>query len=181
MTPQFDYALHSFVWTLFGLVMGVIIGRLSRDVHVMAHRRRGTEKPVTEVPKTRRRRPSGRLVLGMLVVGLGLATAVQGLYQDSQTRELAEQTRRTADCTRAYANGFADALDARASASSSAQDALDELMSTVGQLTTGGAAGTPAAREKFRAALEDYLRKRAESKAQQERNPFPPAPRDLCR
>jgi len=63
-------------------------------------------------------------------------------------------------------------------ATAAAQNALDELMSTVGQLTTGAA--SPEVREKFRTALQNYLAKRAEAKKRQQNNPYPPSPRDLC-
>ena len=103
---------------------------------------------MTEVPAkpSKRKRPSGRLVVGAVVVLLGLITVVQGVYQDARTREVAEQAKRTQECTTAYSNGFADAIEARAAASTSAQQALDDLMGTVGQIATGAA--TPEAREK---------------------------------
>lgn len=161
------------LWNGAYLVAGFVIGRLTRtEVYLTA------SKIITDAskgPAVERKRPRIRLrfehYIAIFLVLLGLFSAGQSLYQ-------AAQTRRNADCTRAYADFFADALDARSSTSASAQNALDELMATVGQLTN---AGGPEAAAKFRAALADYLNKRAEAKEQQQLNPYPPAPRDLCR
>lgn len=173
MSPLCDYAFRSLLWGVFGLVIGFLLGRMTRDTQRIADAVTDEESAVPDDPKKSRRRPSYQAVMGAVVVLLGLVTAVQGLYQDAATR-------RVADCTRAYSDGFAAALDARSEASTAAQNALDELMSTVGSLTTGPDAGTAETRDRFRKSLSEYLAKRAEAKKQQQEHPYPPAPRDVC-
>lgn len=171
MSPLLDNASRSVLWGVCCFVVGFLLGRMTRDTHRIAEAVLKEGDPVSE-PAVRRR-PTYQAVIGVVVVLIGLATAGQGIYQDSATR-------RIADCTRAYSDGFAAALDARSEASTAAQNALDELMATVGSLTTGPDAGTSEARERFRNSLSEYLAKRAEAKKQQQENPYPPAPRDVC-
>ena len=177
MSPTFNYALHSLLWGIAGLVIGFAVGRLTRSVDRLADNVEVITDVVTEggtpAPTRPRRRARTELVVGVVVVLLGLFTAAQGLYQDSATRRVAE-------CTQAYSDGFADALDARSNASAEAQDALDDLMTTVGDTMTA-AVGDPGARRRVEEAVTEYLAKRSESKKKQVENPFPPAPRDVCR
>lgn len=179
MNPLLEYTLSSLIWAGAGLVIGFAFGRLTRTVDRMAANVETITDAVTEgspavtTPPRRRHRPTGEQVIGAIVVLLGLFTAIQGYYQDSATRRVAE-------CTRAYSDGFADALDARSTASTEAQEALDGLMSTVGEVMTN-AVGSPDARLRVQDAVAEYLTKRAESKVKQRENPFPPAPRDVCR
>jgi urease accessory protein UreF len=155
-----------------GFVVGFLLGRMSRDTHDIAVTMDQGEF-VDE--RKRRRRPTYQSVMGVVVVLLGLATAVQGIYQDSATR-------RVANCTRAYANGFADAIDARSEASAASQNALDGWMTTLDELLTRATpeTDTAAARERFRLSTAEYLSKRAEFKKQQAEHPLPPPPRDVC-
>jgi hypothetical protein len=154
------------------LVAGFVLGRLTRTVE---------QKIITDaVPKgaaVARNRPRIRLrfehYVAIFLVVLGIFTAVQSLQQ-------ARQNRASVQCIRDYADFFADALDARSETSAAATNALDELMATVGRLTTGGQAGTPAVRDQFQDALADYFSKRTQAKEQQQRNPYPPPPRNLC-
>lgn len=172
------YLLQTLGWCAVGFVAGFLAGRAARDMHRIAD-------AVTEggaVPASRRRRmwdrlkPSGQFLVALVVVVLGVLTVVQGLIQSAATR-------RVSQCHAAYANAFADALDARSRASQEAQDALDGLMITIGRLSA-----TPVADEADRArrseesrkAISDYVTKRAQAKDQQARNPYPPPPRDAC-
>jgi len=178
VNPLLEYTVSSIIWAGAGLVVGFAAGRLTRTVDRMAENVETITDAVTEgspavTTSRRRRRPSYEHVIGAVVVLLGIFTAANGIHQTSETR-------RFADCTRAYSDGFADALDARSAASAQAQEALDDLMATVGQLTSVGEAGTPQAQEQFRTALSDYLTKRTEAKKKQRENPFPEAPRKVC-
>ena len=152
------------------LAVGFILGRLSRNVETIATVVAEEGATVTAAAPRRKRWTFEKTAATALIV-MGLFTAAQSLYQDSATRRVAE-------CTRAYSNGFADALDARSEANAAAQQALDELMTQVGQLSTG--IPTEENRGQFRTALQDYLAKRAEAKKKQQENKFPPAPRDVC-
>lgn len=167
---QLTYLLSNLAY----LVAGFVVGRLTRTVDQFAARK--ITKALKEAA-VERKRPRIRLrfehYVAIFFLVLGLFSAWQSLYQ-------AAQTRRNADCTREYANFFADALEARSKSSASATDANDELWSTIGKLIAGGQAG-PETREKFQAALDDFQNKRAMAKDQQLRNPYPPAPRDLCK
>lgn len=176
------YLLHALGWSMAGAIVGVLLDRGVLALQQIAHATM-QEEPVDHSVQPEHRRPIrrrfGRSVVPAVLVVLAVTSAVQGVVTARTNAHQDEETRRIQNCQLAYANGFADALDARAAASVAAQDALDELMATVGTLTTGGASSE--AREKFRAALSDYLQKRVTAKQQQQDNPFPPAPRDLCK
>lgn len=107
-------------------------------------------------------------LIGVLLILLGVGTAAQGYVLDSRTQ-------RVAVCVSAYADGFADAIEARSQPLREAQDALDELMITVGAVIS-----RTEGRDELVRAVRDYLRKRAEARESQERNPYPPAPREAC-
>lgn len=107
-------------------------------------------------------------IIAVLMVLLAGFTAVQGYVQDDRTDRLTV-------CLTAYADGFADALDARSDANADAQGALDDLMVTVGAVLTRA-----EDRGQLVAAVQEYLRQRAEAKKTQAENPYPPAPRDAC-
>ena len=104
-----------------------------------------------------------------MVVLLGVLTVVQGLIQSAATDRLTQ-------CQADYSTGFADALSARAQASTEAQAALDDLMSTVGGALTGSAPDRAAVQQ----AIADYLAKREAVKRQQQAHPHPPPPRAVC-
>lgn len=176
MTP-WVYALQTAGWCLAGFVAGFLVGRTARDVHRIA------DAVTTEgdhVAENNRRpwwdRINSRVVVAVFVVGLGVLTVGQGLAQSAALRRITE-------CNIAFANQFADALEARSVSSQDAQNALDELMTVVGQLGSTpptSAADLEARRETYRKAITGYLAKRAEAKEQQQKNPFPKPPRESC-
>jgi len=175
VTPTIIYALQSSIWALFGLMAGFALGltvrdiRLSRrDLHRIATAVDG-EDPVTDEPRLSLHK--WQRVLGGIVFVLSLLTAVQGIYQWAEVR-------RIADCQSAYSNGFADAIDARTAATGEAQNALDKLMTSVGKVMQST---DPGRRDDVQTAIREYLDARAKAKATQQANPYPPAPRDLCK
>lgn len=165
------YLAESVPWILGGLVVGYLMGRSTVAVEAIADAVQDEGDAVSNKATTgkRRMRFTSNGVIAVVLIGLGIATAVQTYVQG-------EATARLTACQTAYANGFADALDARSKASSDAQDALDELLSTVAAI-----APTPNGRDQYRAALEEYNAKRTEAKRTQAENPYPPAPRDVCK
>lgn len=171
---SWTYLTQSVPWILAGLLVGFFVGRSTAAVDAIAVAVQDEGEPMPEdtpARDARRRRPRVTVngVLGAVIVALGIFTAVQSYVQSEATAKLTE-------CQTAYANGFADALDARSSASAAAQDALDELLAAVAEITP-----TPDGRDLFRAALDEYLSKRAEAKKTQKEHPYPPAPRDVCK
>jgi hypothetical protein len=104
-----------------------------------------------------------------VLVAVGATTVVTGI-------QLSDKQDRIIGCVTGYSNQLADALDARFEASSQAQLALDEFISTVSSATP-----TPEGRRLAQRALADYQQKRADAKAAQQDNPYPPAPRDACK
>lgn len=163
-------------------LLGYLAGRTARDVHRIAQN-------VTEqggiMPKTLPRRSllrerfrtnGAQLVIACIVVALGIVTVIQGVYQSAATR-------RIVNCNEAYANALAAAIDARAQGNQQAQDALDELMTSIGHLAaTPPASEAEAAqrREESRQAVTAYVTRRAEVKALQQKNPYPAPPRESC-
>jgi uncharacterized membrane protein YcjF (UPF0283 family) len=165
------YIVQSLPWIVAGLLVGFFVGRATVAVEVVTEAAQGEGDVMRDssTPKKRWMRITTNGVIAFLLIVLGVATAVQSYVQSEATARLTE-------CQTAYANGFADALDARSQATSEAQNALDELLSTVAAITP-----TPEGRNQFREALADYLKKRAEAKKTQQEHPFPPAPRDVCK
>lgn len=171
------YALQTAGWCLAGFIAGFLVGRTARDVHRIAYAVTTEGEPMAKDIRLRWwDRVNARVVIAVLVVGLGVLTVAQGLVQSAAVRRISE-------CNTAFANQFADALEARSSASQQAQDALDELMTVVGQLGATpptSEADLASRRETYRKAITGYLAKRAEVKAQQTKNPYPKPPRESC-
>lgn len=170
MTSSLIYIVQSAPWIVAGLLVGFFVGRstVAAAVIIEAVQGEGDDMRDASTPKKRFRFTSNGVVAALLIV-LGTATAVQSYVQS-------EATARLTQCQTAYANGFADALDARSKAAGDAQDALDDFLFTVAEI-----APTPEGREQFQRAFRDYLSKRAEAKKTQAENPYPPAPRDVCK
>jgi hypothetical protein len=166
---SWTYITQSVPWALGGLLIGFLMARSTVAFEAIADAVHDEGEPMTVDLPARRPRFNGITVLGAVIVVLGVFTAVQSYVQSAATDRLTE-------CQTAYANGFADALDARSDATSAAQDALDDLLTTVASITP-----TPEGREEFRVALSSYLSKRVDAKKTQKENPYPPAPRDVCR
>lgn len=171
MTSSALYIVQSMPWIAAGLLVGFFVGRSTAAATVIIEAVQGEGDGMREssAPVKRKLRVTTNGVIAFVLVLLGTATAVQSYVQSEATAKLTE-------CQTAYANGFADALDARSTASSEAQDALDELLSTVAAITP-----TPGGRQQFADALAEYLEKRAEAKKTQAEHPYPPAPRDVCK
>jgi hypothetical protein len=165
------YLVERIPWAVVGLLIGHLLSRGICDLQAIAVAVNPEDSMVVPTRKPWYRRITGNGVIGLVVFILAVGTVVQGYVAS-------ESTRRIAECTKGYSNGFADALDARSDANAQAQQALDDLMTKVGELSAG--VSTPESRAVFRSALNDYLDKRAEAKKQQAENPFPPAPRDVC-
>lgn len=170
--------LYALAWFAFGVLVGAQWTRMRGEVRRIANAQAG-EEPVAPQqntdeapPKPPRSRRWPRRVLDSFVVLLFISSAVQAYVTN-------EQIQAVVDCQNGYQAGFADALDARSKTSQEAQQALDDLMSTIGSLATGVA--TPENRQRFADALASYLHKRAEAKKQQQEHPYPPSPRDVCK
>ena len=167
------YLAERIPWVAVGLLAGYLFGRGVRDLETIAAAVSPEESTMDRPNRFQAvmRKVTGLHVLGVVVFVLAVGTVVQGYVHN-------EYTRQNAECTRAYANGFADAIEARSESTAAAQQALDDLMTEVGQLSAGAA--SPESRERFRGALSDYLTKRAEDKKKRAENPFPAPPRDVC-
>lgn len=161
-----EYAVHAAAWTLVGIAIGAY-GRAQFDA-----RRNQREALMPEKQPTRR--SDVPRVINILVVVLLVASAAQAWI-------FYERTSYIVSCLNAYAVGVGLALDARSSASASAQQALDRFLSKVGEVMAGRAAGGSEGRAQVEQALGDYLATRKAATAQQARNPYPPAPVDLCK
>lgn len=177
-----QYLLHALGWSLAGGIAGVLLDRAVLALQQIAHATPQEDAvPAADQPTPRKRfrRWFNRAFVPGVLITMAVVTVVQSVITARTNAAQDVEIKRVQACQLAYANDFADAIDARASASAAAQDAVDELWSTIGRLMTGGA--SPTAREEFAAALSDYLAKRATAKKKQQENPYPPAPRDLCK
>ena len=169
------YVLYAVCWFALGAIAGAQWTRMRRDVRRIADAQIGegpvaSQEIVDEEPARKRRWP--RRVLDVFVVMLFVGSAVQGFVTYERIQEVVS-------CQRAYQTGFADALEARTATSTEAQNASDELWTTVGKLISG--VPSSETRSQFLGALDSYLNKRIEAKKKQQENPYPPSPRDLCK
>lgn len=159
-------------------LLGYLAGRTARDVHRIAETVTAQGGTMARRAPLRHRikNSAGQFTVAFVVIALGVVTAVQGVHQSAATR-------RIATCNENYANTLADVIVARSQGSQQAQDALDELMSVIGRLAATPPANEAEAaqrREESRKAVTDYVTKRAEVKALQEKNPYPQPPRESC-
>ncbi|MGW5720764.1 hypothetical protein ACWEVP_31645 [Amycolatopsis sp. NPDC003865] len=174
MNAALAYALQSIGWGGAGFLAGLLVGRAARDVHRIATAVTGKnpedgDKPMpARRPRWTERAPSTSLI-AIVVVCLGVVTVVQGIVQS-------DATARVTRCQVNYSNDFSDALDARTRASTDAQNALDELLTTVGETLNGNT----TSRTRIQQAINDYLAKRAAVKHEQAQHPYPPPPRESC-
>ena len=178
MTSSLIYIVQSTPWVVAGLLVGFFVGRstVAASVIIEAAQDEGDDMRESSAPKKKRVRVTSNGVIAALLIVLGIATAVQASVQSGVNEQQNQANARQDACQTAYANGFADALEARSKATAEAQDAVDELWATVAAIMQ-----SPEGREEFRVALDKYLTKRADAKKAQTENPFPPAPRDMCK
>lgn len=172
------YAAQSAGWVTAGFLGGWLAGRAGRDLHTLAEAVETAETGDTTVgedppspPPRHRRRPRPEWVIGVVVLLLAITTVAQGIVESVAARRIVA-------CQTAYVNAFADALDARTQASTDAQDALDQLVTTIGGTFTSPP--SPGRGQAVQKAITDYLASRDRVKRQQRAHPYPPAPRDLC-
>lgn len=160
------YAAESAAWALAGFVGGFTLGRAVRD----SYRQTGAIV-TTHATGKRSWRPSAQWVLGVVVILLAIVTVLQGIVQGAATRHVVE-------CQQQYSDAFSAALDARTNATNTAQNALDQLVTTVGHALSEPPTAQRGA--DVQKAITAYLNSRAALKQQQQQHPYPPAPRDLC-
>jgi hypothetical protein len=172
----FHYLAASVPWSAVGLLVGYLVGRGVRDLDRIAE----AVTPEGGMPERKTgpkwlRRITSNVIIGVIVFILGITTVVQGYVQN-------EATRRVADCTRGYSNGFADAIDARSAASAAEREALVQWMRILDELLTKASPGgdPAAARQRFAQATSEYLQKQDALRIKQQENPFPDPPRDVC-
>jgi hypothetical protein len=171
------YILQSVPWALGGLLVGWLLGRSTVAVESIAEAVHEEDAvPDRQVPKRRKWRPTANLTIGVVLLLLGGFTVTQGYIQNLATERQGHVTEQLARCTKAYSDGFADAIEARSKATTEAQDALDEFFESLAQATP-----SPEGREEMRKAFTEYRSKRAAAKRAQAENPYPDPPRDVCR
>lgn len=164
-------------WTVAGGLGGYVLGRLAADVHRLADPTephlegdRVHDEPLYRPRPQRQRRPSGRLLIGILIVVLGVGTAVQGIITTQRVEHLQQ-------CQARYSNKFADALDARTTVSNGSQRALDNLVTTIGAHL---GRNKQADQDAIADALQQYLAQRHMAKQERARHPLPDPPREAC-
>lgn len=172
------YVVAALAWSAVGFLAGALVVRVAMEVHeiresvVVSHQDEGSR---TKHLRVGVRRVVGKIdatrLLGIMLLLLAFATTLQTFYQAHRSAELGREQVRLSQCQITYQNGFADALDARTTATNEAQQALDELIETITQAS---------GRDASRAALAKYVEVRERQKRTSEKNPFPPAPRDVC-
>lgn len=132
------------------------------------------------IDEDRRRWPMrvvGAALLVLAVLGaVQTWTAAQADRRaDAELARQAADNKRLTECLRAYSDGLATALEARSAAADEAQLAEDTLFETL--LTTPP---TAVGREAARTAFTDYVRRRAQARADRALHPLPEPPRVTC-
>lgn len=151
------YMLERLPWAGVGLLGGYFLGlHLRRTEAAMAG------------SNGRKWRPNGTYVFGVILVLLGVGTAIQGVVQSRATDGLTQ-------CIATYSNGLADAIEARSRASSEAQRASDDFWRALYALPQND-----EGRAQARKVFEEYVRKREASNRAQAENPYPAPPRAVC-
>lgn len=163
--------LESAAWFVLGIGSGFAARWWIDTIRRRRRRRSATTPPETTVSDKRQRFDVPRIV-NLIIVLLVIGSAVQAYTFNARTKAIV-------DCLNGYAIGVAAALDARSNASAAAQRALDGFLGTVGQVISGQASAD--GRVLVGTALAEYLDKRRKAVDEQARNPYPPAPVDLCK
>lgn len=114
---------------------------------------------------------SSQAWIGAAVAAIGLATAGQWYVSGQDTKHLTE-------CTAAYANGYADALERRTVEAQKVTDGQDKLWMLFQEAMN--TAPSQDLRDRFKVQLDSYLEARAKSRQAQIQNPYPEPPRDVC-
>lgn len=117
--------------------------------------------------------PTGRTVMwAVLIFAVGVQVLVGGALIKSRF-ELQNAERDRAEyesCSNRWQQDFATAYKARVKSSTEASNALEVVIRAVG-------AQDP---DRFRAAVAEYLRLRDTQISEQQKNPYPPLPDELC-
>jgi thiol:disulfide interchange protein len=149
------YILERLPWAGAGLLAGYLLG---------LHIRKGTGVN----GNGKKWRPNGRDVFGLILVILGIFTAVQTMVQSRATDRLTV-------CVATYSDQLAVAIDIRSKASAEAQRASDVMWQSIANLPQ-----TDEGRAKARQVFTEYIAKREAANRAQEQNPYPPPPRAVC-
>lgn len=175
------YVLYAVAWFGLGVIVGAQWTRMRRDVRRLANDQAGEKAvaPHEELPEVQpqpaRVRRWSRRVLDTFVVLLFIGSAVQAYVTYDQIQGVVE-------CQKGYQAGWADAFDARQTASAAERAALITWMKTLDELITRTPSGADpnVGRQRFAAATSEYLQRQAELTRKQQENPYPPSPRDVC-
>lgn len=143
-------------------LVGLFVGREIDDLYYQTRAliKRGTDMTTPE--KLRRR----QFVLIWVLVGVLAANVFLGALLQITRIQQGDFTQ----CSAEYNQQFSEAYKARLQASTEATEALDRLVLAVNSKD----------REKFHAALANYVTLRTKAKATAQANPYPPLPDQFC-
>lgn len=159
---------------VLSLGVGFLAG-IALDDALDLYRASRKERRMSQIGK-----PNSRAILGVL---LGFAVALQlgvGVLLIDARRDLADSERRNADiaerltvytdCTTRWQQSFAAAYQARVESSTAASNALEKVVRAVDAQDS----------DRFRDSVDAYLLLRDRQIKDQQRNPYPPLPDELC-
>lgn len=159
-------------WLIFvlGLLLGVLIGVVLRDALDLYRQSRQSRK-ARDMNKVHPPKIQSVLWL-LLALAVVLQLGVGGLLVYSRFDEQNDRKARDAyqACTTNWQQEFASAYKARIESSTEAANALEEVVRAVDSENP----------ERFRRAVDDYLSLRDTQVKDQEKNPYPPLPDELC-
>lgn len=154
--------------------IGYLIGRIARDTaetkDAVTHDVEQTDGLSEDKSVGPRWRMNVVVVIGMAVAAIGVVTALIGFSVTRNQDQLA-------GCVVGYSNATADALEARSSAATEANQQVENVF----RAFLAAFSDTPAVgRERVQHAFEEYLKAREATAKAQKDNPLPEAPRDAC-
>lgn len=148
-------------------LLGFLFGRITRATVDIAE---SVTEEGTDVPSEQKRKINPITVISVVVVLIGLITAIVG-FQVTRNQD------RIVGCVVGYSNASADAFERRAAVTGETNDQVEEVFRAIDQ-AFGDAPGV--GRQRVRDAIDQYLDARDNAREVLKRNPLPDAPRDAC-
>lgn len=167
----FSYSIQAFGWSLLGLIVGYVMGRIDRKLDT--EREQVTHTSEERGLASRRQSMSHRLTMdrnffiGVAVLAVAVVSLVISGVNEASNRNFRNHQGRVTACQAQYNEAVVAVVAARADAAAQDRDTLDNLMKTVATATTG---------EQVSAALQKYIRDRKAADEQRARSPLPKPP-----
>lgn len=160
-----SYTISAAAWSLFGAMVGYVMGRLDRKLD---------NGGIVEGDTIQARRslvarfgPDKNTLIGIVVLVIAAASLTISGVNEASNRAFRNHNARIVACQYDYNAAVVEAMAERADAAAQDRDSLDDMIK---------ATATATKREDVAAALQKYIRDRAEADATRARHPLPQPP-----